>query len=220
MLFVNKVLDLNEYKKLYVKERILDGKYEKLPVDKANNVFKISGFGSLDKEGYEHGFLYLKDGSSILEHFHDNDIEIYRIITNNKLNDSICLLGDSHKIDSVSGDTIIETFKVNKDIIKDNYDIDTLNKYLQVQAFEYLWRIDNLLVKLSYHPDDLYYSSFEELSNYYQLSLDSIINMYKIYFYKDENLPYKDVPVNLSDFSFDSNYMIHYKTLVKTRNSI
>ena len=59
MFFVNMKLNLNEFKKLYVRERISDSKYELLSSDKANgDVYKITGFGSLDSNGYEHGFLF------------------------------------------------------------------------------------------------------------------------------------------------------------------
>ncbi len=212
MFFVNMKLNLNEFKKLYVRERISDSKYELLSSDKANgDVYKITGFGSLDSNGYEHGFLYLKSGSSILEHLHKNDIEIYRYISGDKINDNICLLGNRHKIDSVKGDTIIETFKLNKNIINMDFDIDTLNNCLRIQALRYLWRIDELLVMLAYNPDDLCYSSFEDLSRNYQLSIDSIKSMFKIYFYKNDYLPYVEVPINIKDIGIqydDNSYVV------------
>lgn len=207
MIFSYSKLDLNEYKKLFVYERISDGKYELLSNDKSSgDVYKVSGFGSLDSTFYEHGFLYLKKGSSILEHVHTNDIEIYQFISgDNKISDNVCLLGNKHKIDCVSCDTIVETFKLNKNIINMDLDINILNYCLKIQALRYLWRINELLLKFAYCPDDLYYSSFDELSYYYQISLDDIKSMYKIYFYKNDYLPYIQQPVNLGNISFEAS---------------
>ena len=132
-MFKVKKWDLNEYKKIYVQERILDGKFEKLSNDKASaNVAKISCFGSLDKEWYEHGFLYLPKNSKVYEHLYDKDIEFYKLVTGDKnFKDSVCLLGEKHKIKEVCCDAIIETFKINKNIIKQDYEIKLLNEYLK-----------------------------------------------------------------------------------------
>lgn len=200
-MFKVKKLDLIEYKRLYVQERILDGKFEKLSKDKAScNVAKISCFGSLDKEGYEHGFLYLKEGSKVYEHLHDKDIEFYRLVSGDKnIEDNTCLLGEKHGIQQVCCDTIVETFKLNKNIIKQDYDIKLLNEYLKKQADRYLWRINQLLIKLAYDKNDFCYKDLEILAFEYQISIDELNRINDIYFWKREYLPFNLVELNNYD---------------------
>lgn len=179
----------------------MDGKFEKLSNDKASaNVAKISCFGSLDKEWYEHGFLYLPKNSKVYEHLYDKDIEFYKLVTGGKsFKDSACLLGEKHEIKEVCCDTIIEIFKLNKNIIKQYYDINLLNKYLIKQAERYLSRINQLLIKLAYDKNDFCYKDLETLAFEYQISIDELNRINDIYFYKKEYLPFNLVELNNYD---------------------
>lgn len=70
------------------------------------------------------GYLYIPKGSSILLHEHTADMERYKSIMGNlsvKENlckTNVCLLGNTHNIDEVLYDTIIETCKVKMDYLK------------------------------------------------------------------------------------------------------
>lgn len=173
-------LDINKFKELYVKERINNGNYESLSSNIAiNDVSKIKCFGNLENKGYEHGFLYLPYGSGIKNHIHTENIEMYRLIhgdnncITNKL--EICLLENNHQINIVNCDTIIETFKLNKNIIKDINDIDILNECLSLQLNSYIWRLDELLNRLAqikYY--DLSWTPNKYLSYIYDIPNDKL----------------------------------------------
>lgn len=229
-MFKVKKLDLDEYKKLYVKERILDGKYKILPNDiSSSNVFKISCFGSLDKEGYEHGFLYLKEGSKIYEHFHDKDIEFYRFVSGDEnIKNSVCLLGEKHEIREVCCDTIIETFKVNRNIIGQEYPTSLLNEYLVKQGKAYLWRIDKLLVKLASDENDFCWKDLDILSFEYQISIEEL-NIFKdVYFYKKDYLPFNFVELEPFDagcevreipYQIENVWPYHFESLLVNKSN-
>lgn len=106
---------------LFIYDQIEKKNYTKLPETIAiGDVYKISAFGNLEKDGFEVGYLYLPVGSGIKEHIHINDIERYKLLSGClKINGStsdvnICMLNNSHCIDIVSEPTIIQTCKVSK----------------------------------------------------------------------------------------------------------
>lgn len=106
---------------LFIKSKIAIGDYELLSKEIADGpVYKINNYGSLKKDGYECGFLYLPAGTSIKEHMHKDDIEQYKLVSgqlsvqgNNRCKNE-CLIGQCHNIDSVPVDTIISTCKISK----------------------------------------------------------------------------------------------------------
>lgn len=105
----------------FVNEQIENKNYVVLPDTIAiGNVYKVPSFGSLDKEGYEVGYLYLPPGSGIKTHTHINDVERYKLLCgrlsiNEKHSDTnICTLNNSHCIDVVLEPTVIQTCKVNR----------------------------------------------------------------------------------------------------------
>lgn len=77
------------------------------------SVYKISECGSLKYDGYEKGYLFLTEGSSILEHIHTKEKEHYRCIYGDKksISRNFCNIGISHEITSVNTDTIVRTYK-------------------------------------------------------------------------------------------------------------
>lgn len=110
----------------YIKEKISNQEYSILPDTIAiGQVYKITEFGSLDVEGYEKGYLYLPIGSGIKKHTHINDIEKYTKIQGVlsvfgiKQQTNTCFINESHCIDIVNEDTIIKTFKISKEYLKE-----------------------------------------------------------------------------------------------------
>ena len=188
----HKKINLDEFKKLYVEQRILDGKFEYLPKEIASEgAYKIACFGSLNNEGYEHGFLYLKEGSEVFRHKHTDNIELYNIISGDKeVLVKSCMLEESHGINKVKCNTIIETFKLDKRIINKDFEVDKLNEKLNVQAQRYLWRINELLMKLAYDKGDMCYLDYNSLSFNYQIPVSSIESMERIYFYNRDIIPF------------------------------
>lgn len=71
-------------------------------------VYKILIEDKYEEMGYETGFLYLTNGSSIKEHSYDDDSIEYVVIDGDlEIKSKKYKAGESHKIDSVSKDTII-----------------------------------------------------------------------------------------------------------------
>ena len=112
----------------YVMEKIKKGEFTILPDYIAiGKVYKISNFGVLEQDGIESGFLFIPKGSGIKEHYHVNDIEFYNLVCGSlsvcgKEQDSnICLIGQKHNIDIVDENTIIETKKISKNKIIDDF---------------------------------------------------------------------------------------------------
>lgn len=104
----------------YVYSKIKEGNYEVLSNDIAiGKVYKITSYGNLNKDGFELGYLYLKKGSGIKEHYHEENIERYQLLHGNLIvsgencTQNICLLHQKHSIQPVHTDTIIQTFKIN-----------------------------------------------------------------------------------------------------------
>ena len=89
-------------------------------------VYKIHYKGDLNTTGYERGFLVLTKGSSIKEHIHTKEVEKYKLllgklsINGKEQKENICLLNESHMIDKVDEVTIIETFKMAKELLHNN----------------------------------------------------------------------------------------------------
>lgn len=194
-----KKLDLNKFKELFVKSKIQNEDFKVLSSDKASGiVFKISGFGTTNITGYEHSFLYLKKGSSILKHQHTSDVELYNVIKGYRIIDSkMCLLNDFHGFDCIDEDTIIETFKLDKKAITECYDDTTLNKCMIVQLDRLLWRLNKILNLLSLDKDDVSWKSFEEIAHLYNISVDAIETIYDIYFKNMKVLPY--IPLSIDE---------------------
>lgn len=88
------------------------------------NVYKIENYGKLNVDGYECGFLYLPKGSSVIPHTHTDDIEQYMLVSGKlsingiEQQENICMLGETHSIDTVPVDTIIATCKVDKKLFE------------------------------------------------------------------------------------------------------
>ena len=197
----HKKLNLQQFKKLYVEQRILDGKFEYLPKEIASEgVCKITCFGSLNNEGYEHGFLYLKEGAEVFRHKHTDNIELYKLVSGDEdVLVKSCMLGESHEINKVKCNTIIETFKLNKKIINKDFQVVELNEKLNVQAERYLWRINELVIKLAYDKGDMCYLDYNSLSFNYQIPVSSIENMERIYFYNRDIIPFDRLELTPDD---------------------
>ena len=109
----------------FVRESISNENYMILPETIAIGlVYKIVYQGSLSENGYEKGFLFIPRGSGIKEHKHIDDVEQYNLIAGilsvkgEKTNTNNCLLNETHNIDIVTEDTIIETIKISKQLIE------------------------------------------------------------------------------------------------------
>ena len=191
-------LDINRFKELYVDRKIKDGMFSILPNDIADGeILKIKGFGTITINGYEHGFLYLKAGSRIKEHQHTKDIELYNIIKDGRIISSkVCLLNDFHGTDIVDEDTIIETFKLDKKVIKEVYDEGILNKYMLVQLDRYLWRLNKILNLLSMDNLDISWRSIDNISRVYNIPVDAIEAIYEVYFKNIKDIPYLSLSID------------------------
>lgn len=104
----------------YVYSKLREGNYEILSNDIAiGKVYKITSYGDLEKDGFELGYLYLKKGSGIREHYHEDNIERYQLlygtltVSGEACTQNICLLHQKHSIQPVCTDTIVQTFKIN-----------------------------------------------------------------------------------------------------------
>lgn len=84
-------------------------------------VYKIFEEGNLQEDGFEKGYLFLTQGSSILLHYHYNEKEHYKCISGDSqsISSDFCNIGSSHKISPVGYDTLVRTFKyIPKSMIK------------------------------------------------------------------------------------------------------
>ncbi len=129
----------------YVKRQIVDGNFSILNHKISTGiVYKVHVTGDLKIDGYEHSFLYITTGSSIKEHIHINDIELYRLISGvlsvngDIVDEDYCLLDDKHGIDRVEEDTIVETIKLSSNYLKERgiftdcwYQMNELDKLYQ-----------------------------------------------------------------------------------------
>lgn len=141
--------------KNYVEQSIKMKNFQILPSEIATgNVAKITYCGNLEQDGYEYGFLYLPKGSSILEHKHTDNIEMYKIIegelsvNGKEVSTQICLINCTHNIDPVSCKTIVETLKINKRLSKKNNQND-INQELKNKLDAVYSEIENVLSNLN-----------------------------------------------------------------------
>ena len=165
------------FKNEFVTYSLIKHKFNYLNKDKAiGKVLQIPGYGKLNINGFEHGFLLIHKNSGILEHVHDANIELYnRVSGDYSFKGGICLINESHNIDILNTSTIVETFKVDKNIINDN-DINILNKQLKEILFKKLKLLNNIIILLSNNY------SFDEISKIYNVSINEVINIYNTYF--------------------------------------
>lgn len=77
------------------------------------DVYKILEDGNLKEDGYEKGYLFLMEESSILLHYHYNEKEHYKCIfgDNTSISKNFCDINSSHEITSVNTNTIVRTYK-------------------------------------------------------------------------------------------------------------
>lgn len=115
----------------FVKEQLEKGNYTMLDESIAiGTVYKIHSVGNLAEEGFEIGYLYIPKGCGIKSHPHYDNLERYLLIYGDltvggqKKDYDICTLNNSHNIDPVSEDTIIQTCKINKYNLSYLYNID------------------------------------------------------------------------------------------------
>ncbi len=106
----------------YVKYRMENFRYSVLPNDiSTGTVCKVPSHGFLKRDGWAREFLYMMPNSSITDHMHNDDIEIYSCIdgsmsVNNIQQDvDIVGIGENHNIDEVKTLSIIETYKIAKE---------------------------------------------------------------------------------------------------------
>ncbi len=75
-------------------------------------VYRLSGKGSLNVDGYEKAYLFLFKGSSIKNHVHKNEKEHYKQITNEgEKHIGFCDINESHSIPEVLENTLVKTYK-------------------------------------------------------------------------------------------------------------
>ena len=117
----------------YVKYRLGQFRYSILDNDiSTGRVCKIQSHGSLSRDGWAREFLYMIPNSSILEHTHNNEIEIYNclegsMVVNGESEDyDIVTIGESHNIGKVNTLSIIETYKLASDKLTDE-SIENMN---------------------------------------------------------------------------------------------
>jgi hypothetical protein len=109
----------------YILQQLKINNYTILPETISTGiVYKIDYPGNLDIQGYERGFLIMTKGSSIKQHEHTENVERYKVIMGKLIikgkehKENICLIGESHSIDKVKELTIIETYKMDKKLLK------------------------------------------------------------------------------------------------------
>ena len=140
-LLLNLLLVFNDFiydEKLdYVKYRMENFRYSVLPSNvSTGNVCKVPSHGSLTRDGWSREFLYMMPNSSIIDHIHTDEIEIYNCLDgamtiNNDLYDiDIVGINESHSIDEVKTLSIIETYKIAKDRLEEN-NIQSMNENIQ-----------------------------------------------------------------------------------------
>jgi len=113
--------------KNYIYNQIQNGKFSFLPQNISSGIiYKIPSNYNLVEDGFEIAYLYLRKGSCVFTHEHETDIERYRLIegilniNGKRVYENICTINQSHSIDRVTTDTIIETFKISKEYILQN----------------------------------------------------------------------------------------------------
>lgn len=77
------------------------------------NVYKILEEGTLLKDRFEKGYIFLEEGASILLHSHYKEKEHYKCISGNKdaISSNFCNIGSSHEITGVNTDTLVRTYE-------------------------------------------------------------------------------------------------------------
>ena len=171
---------MNLFKNEFVTRALINHDFNELGDNLSNGrVLKIKGYGNLNINGFEHGFLFIHKGSSIKLHKHVFDIEMYNYISGDyNFKGGICLLGESHKVDPLINSTIVETFKVNKNIVTMS-DNNLLNIKLKEILLNRLLLLNNIIILLSNNI------SIEEISKKYNIPKEGVINIYNIYFIYD-----------------------------------
>ena len=116
--------ELKEEKINYVKEKVDSSLYNLLPSNiSLGIVCTIPSKYTLSKDGYSKDYIYMTAGSMIKNHKHEKEIEIYNGLKGNISNDGeykdidICGIHSEHEIKSVNRLTIIESFKVKKELL-------------------------------------------------------------------------------------------------------
>ena len=116
--------ELNDIKLNYVNTKIGCKRFKLLPSSISfGTACSIPGDTSLMSNGYEQGFIYMAAASSIRNHKHTDTIEIYNRldgnmkIYNNYEDINICGINNCHEIAKVDRLTIVETFKIRKDLL-------------------------------------------------------------------------------------------------------
>mgnify|MGYP007069903956 CR=1 FL=1 len=98
-------------------------------------VCNIPGHTSLIRNKFSQSFLYLRAGSGIKEHSHTDVIELYNRlygamnINGQPYDINICDLNNSHSIDAGCSLSIIESFKISKELLTDE-NVDNISKVL------------------------------------------------------------------------------------------
>ena len=175
--FNSKVLDIQKFKIMYVKQRVSEGKLKK----ENDKLLKIDCFDDFDKDGYSHFFLvgekgmvvnFECDDSVFLYKGANESLEKLRVLDNSIIiQDDFC---------------IMEVLRMRK--INDDFD------YIYRLGCKYLWRIDEILRILGTPDDNLirtvYLSNlYNDMAWNYSIDKTDIDKMNDIYFYRKDNLP-------------------------------
>ena len=141
---------LDNVKKQFVERKINKEEYIKLPKSiSKGNVLRISGYGDLEEDYFQHGFLYMQEGSEINSHLYFNNIELYRLISGDiKINEKTCLLGEKYGIKNVDCDTILEYFEVNRKICGHINNYLILNNLLQKALENHYNELNEVIYKI------------------------------------------------------------------------
>ena len=177
-IFESKVLDIQKFKIMYVKQRITENKFKK----DNDKLLKIDCFDAFDKDGYSHFFLVGEKGG-VVNHKYDDSILLYR-----KLNESLEQVRILDNSIVIPNDFyIMEILRMKK--------IDDID-YVYQLGCKYLWRIDEILRILGTPDDNMIrsmYLSHDNINNViawkYSIDKYDIDKMNDIYFYKLDNLP-------------------------------
>ena len=98
-------------------------------------VCNIPGHPSLEKDKFSQSFLFLRADSGIQKHYHYDTIELYNRlygamnIDGQPYDINVCDLNNSHSIDRVCSLSIIESFKIKKELLNDE-NVDSISKVL------------------------------------------------------------------------------------------
>ncbi len=113
-----------EEKIRYVYNQIIKGNFSYLPSSLAeNNVIKVPYVGDIDKMGFEVNYLYIPKDAKIKKHKHIYDIEKYTLLQGNlvvneeDVKENYCLIDEEHDIDYTDEITIVETYKISKELL-------------------------------------------------------------------------------------------------------